>query len=243
LPTEIGTVEALFRYPVKSMRGEPLQAATLGVSGLEGDRRLALRRLDPTGEPLWLTASKLPELVLFTPRRAPSLGSEALPSHVLTPQGDELPVFGDALAAEIARRLGSPVQMTHREQGIFDDGAISVITTETVRELSRRAETPADLRRFRPNIVVRSTGAAPFEEDEWLGAVLAFGAAEGAPAVTVTKRDVRCVMVNIDPDEGRTTPEMLKAVVRANQNCAGVYGSVTRLGPLAVGQRVFLLYR
>ena len=222
------------------MRGEPLQAATLGVSGLEGDRRLALRRLDQTGELPWLTASKLPELVLFTPRRAESSGSEGLPSHVLTPQGDELPVFGEALVAEVTRRLGSPVEMTHREQGIFDDSAVSVITSATVREVSRLAETPADLRRFRPNIVVRSTRATPFEEDEWLGAVLAFGAAEGAPAVTVTKRDVRCVMVNIDPDEGRTTPEMLKAVVRANQNFAGVYGSVTRLGPLAVGQPVFL---
>jgi uncharacterized protein YcbX len=115
-----------------------------------------------------------------------------------------------------------------------------VITTETVGEVSRLAGTPADLRRFRPNIVVRSTRPAPFEENEWLGAVLAFGAAAGAPAVTITSRDVRCVMVNIDPDAGRTTPEMLKAVVRANQNCAGVYGSVTRLGPLAVGQRVFL---
>jgi hypothetical protein len=240
LAIEIGTVEALFRYPVKSMRGEPLQAATLGVSGLDGDRRLALRRLDQTGELPWLTASKLPDLVLFTPRRASSLGSEELPSHVLTPQGEELPVFGEALAAEVTRRFGGPVEMTHREQGIFDDSAISVITTETVGEVSRLAGTPADLRRFRPNIVVRSTRPAPFEENEWLGAVLAFGAAAGAPAVTITSRDVRCVMVNIDPDAGRTTPEMLKAVVRANQNCAGVYGSVTRLGPLAVGQRVFL---
>jgi uncharacterized protein YcbX len=240
LPIEIGTVEALFRYPVKSMRGEPLQAATLGVSGLEGDRRFALRRLDQAVEFRWLTASKLPELVLFTPRRATSLESEVLPSHVLTPQGEELPVFGEALAAEVARRFGGSVQMTHREQGIFDDSAISVITTETVREVSRLAETPADLRRFRPNIVVRSIRSVAFEENEWLGAVLAFGAASGAPAVTVTSRDVRCVMLNIDPDEGRTSPEMLKAVVRANQSCAGVYGSVTRFGPLAVGQRVFL---
>jgi uncharacterized protein YcbX len=130
--------------------------------------------------------------------------------------------------------------MTRREQGIFDESAISVITTETVREVSRLAETPADLRRFRPNIVVRSTRAAPFEENDWLGAVLAFGPAADAPAVTVTARDVRCVMLNIDPDEGRTTPEMLKAVARANQSCAGIYGSVTRPGPLAVGQRVFL---
>jgi hypothetical protein len=43
---EIGNVEAIFRYPVKSMGVEPLEAANLGWHGLDGDRRLALRRMD-----------------------------------------------------------------------------------------------------------------------------------------------------------------------------------------------------
>jgi hypothetical protein len=45
MPIEIGQIEAIFRYPVKSMRGELLDAATLGWHGLDGDRRLAFRRL------------------------------------------------------------------------------------------------------------------------------------------------------------------------------------------------------
>ena len=222
------------------MRGEPLEAATLGLNGLEGDRRLALRRLDQTGEFPWLTASKLPELVLFTARRCSTPNGEPLPTHVRTPEGVELPVFGEDLAAEIGRRFRGPVQMTHLDQGIFDDSTISVITLATVGEVSRLAGTGADVRRFRPNIVVRSARQSPFEEDEWLGGVLSFGAAADAPAVAVTKRDVRCVMLNIDPDQGSSTPEMLKAVVRANDNYAGVYGNVTRLGALTVGQSVFL---
>jgi uncharacterized protein YcbX len=44
VPIEIGQIEAIFRYPVKSMRGEPLEAATLGWHGLDGDRRLAAFR-------------------------------------------------------------------------------------------------------------------------------------------------------------------------------------------------------
>ncbi len=55
---EVGRVEAIFRYPVKSMRGEPLEAATLGWHGLEGDRRLALRRIGEPGDRPWLSASK-----------------------------------------------------------------------------------------------------------------------------------------------------------------------------------------
>jgi uncharacterized protein YcbX len=34
---EIGHVEAIFRYPVKSMGGEQLEVAELGWHGLEGD--------------------------------------------------------------------------------------------------------------------------------------------------------------------------------------------------------------
>jgi uncharacterized protein YcbX len=41
MPIEVGRIEAIFRYPVKSMRGEPLDAASMGWHGLEGDRRLA----------------------------------------------------------------------------------------------------------------------------------------------------------------------------------------------------------
>ena len=64
--TEIGQVEAIFRYPVKSMRGEGLEVANLGWHGLEGDRRLALRRLDDHSGFPWLTASTLPDLLLFS---------------------------------------------------------------------------------------------------------------------------------------------------------------------------------
>ena len=49
MPIKVGEVEALFRYPVKSMRGEPVEVADLGWHGLDGDRRLAFRRADDRG--------------------------------------------------------------------------------------------------------------------------------------------------------------------------------------------------
>ncbi len=241
MPIEIGRIEAIFRYPVKSMRGEALDAAELGWHGLEGDRRLALRRLDERGAFPWLTATKVPELILFTPKRLEDASDGALPTHVLTPEGEAIPVFGEALAAEIGRHYRAPVEMMQLKHGIFDEASISVITSETVREISRLAGTRADIRRFRPNIVVRSTRAVPFEEDEWVDGVLTFGDADDPPAVTVTMRDERCAMVNFDPDSGSPAPEVLKAVVRAHQNTAGIYGTVTRIGRLAIGQTVTLV--
>ena len=237
---EIGFVEAIFRYPVKSMGAEPLEAANLGWHGLDGDRRLAFRRLDDRGSFPWLSASRLPELVLFAPRRLDESAAADLPTHVRPPDGEDMPVFGAELAAEVGRRHGAPVQMMQWKHGIFDEASISVIASDTVCEIGRLAGRSLDIRRFRPNVMVRSVRSIPFEEDEWVGGVLSFGDGDDAPAVTVTMRDERCSMVNIDPDSASRAPEVQKAVVRANQNTAGIYATVTRIGRLAVGQTVFL---
>jgi uncharacterized protein len=237
---EIGEVEAIFRYPVKSMGGERLEVADLGWHGLDGDRRLAFRRINDRSEFPWLTASKLPDLLLFAPHHRDGSAPGDLPTHIRTPSGEEMPVFGEELAAEVGRRYGAPVEMMQLKHGIFDDASMSVIASDTVREIGRLAGVSPDVRRFRPNVVVRSLRSVPFQEDGWLGGVLLFGAGDEAPAITVTMRDVRCSMLNLDPDSASPAPEMMKAVVRANQNNAGIYGTVTRIGRLAVGQTIFL---
>ena len=69
------------------------------------------------------------------------------------------------------------------------------------------------------------------------------GHAVQSSAVAVTMHDVRCGMVNIDPDTASIAPEVMKAVVRANRNRAGVYGTVIRIGRLAAGQTVYFAAR
>src|SRR3989475_11604621 len=123
MPIEIGQVEAIFRYPVKSMGGERLEVARLGWHGLDGDRRLAFRRMeDRTGFP-WLSASKLPDLLLFAPHRRENGDPAEPPSHVRTPDGEEMPVFGEELATEVGRRLRAPVQIMRLKHGIFDEAS------------------------------------------------------------------------------------------------------------------------
>lgn len=238
MPIEVGEIETLFRYPVKSMRGEPVQAADLGWHGLAGDRRLAFRRLDDRGGFPWLTATRLPELILYAPERQTPPPGESLPTHVRTPEGAALPLFGSELAAHIGGLVGAPVEMMHLDRGIFDEACLSVISSATVREVSRLAEQQPEVRRFRPNVLLAPRRPLPFEEDEWVGGVLSFGGSEGA-AIGVTNRDERCAMVNLDPDSARPDALVLKQIVRLRDNKAGVYGSVIRRGRLAVGQPVF----
>jgi uncharacterized protein YcbX len=239
MPIKIGEVEKLFRYPVKSMMGETLEVADLGWHGLDGDRRLGLRRVDDRGGFPWLTASKLPELILFAPQRRGAVAETDLPTHIRTPEGQELAVFGQELATEVGRRHGSRVEMTHLNRGIFDEACISVIAAATVGEVARLAVQRPDVRRFRPNILIASTRSVPFEEDEWVGGVLSFGESKEGAAIVITNRDERCSMVNFDPESARPAPDVLKAIVRTSDNKAGVYGAVVRRGRVAIGQPIF----
>jgi len=238
MPTEVGHVEALCRYPVKSMSGESLQTADVGWHGIDGDRRLAFRRTEDRGGFPWLSASRLPELILFSPRRG-NAASSGPPTHVRTPEGLELATFGAELAGDVARRHGSPVEMMYLNRGIFDEAAISVITAATVDEIGRLAAEHPDARRFRPNIVIASTVSVPFGEDAWVGGVLSFGTTDAYAAIGITNRDERCSIVNFDPDSARPNANVLKAIVRERTNKVGVYGTVTRRGRIAVGQSVF----
>ena len=248
---ELGRISALFRYPVKSMAGELLETARLGWHGIEGDRRFPFRRLTDKSAFPWLTASKLPQLLLYKPLRldndANSKNGELPPTHVRTPEGKEYELRSDQLREEVSSRFGSDVELMNLKHGIFDESPISVISLATVRSVAResgRGVDLCDLRRFRPNVVIETpiatVGPEPFAEDGWLGRTLIFGEGNNGAAIGVTMKDERCVMVNFDPDTAERDSNVMKTVVRLNQNYAGVYGTVVRAGELRVGQVVSL---
>ena len=237
---EIGRVSAIFRYPVKSMAGELLDVAKLGWHGIDGDRRFAFRRLNDTSGFPWLTASKVPELILYKPLRLDHETADSPPTHVRTPHGKEYELRSNELREEISTRFGSDVEMMNFKHGIFDEGLISVISLSTVNGIERESGRGVDLRRFRPNVVIETNNAEPFEEDQWVGQTLIFGEGNDAAAVKITMLDERCVMVNLDPDTAERDSEIMKTVVRLNENNAGVYSTVVRTGELRAGQVVRL---
>ena len=239
----VGRVCEIVRYPVKSMAGVSADAAVLGWHGLAGDRRFALRRTGDDGSFPWLSASSLPELLRYRPIGLDERAGEPLPTHVLTPGGAQFGLRSAELRNEIAERLGSGVEMMWFRNGIFDDGAVSVISQTTIAGIAREAGLELDRRRFRANIVIESESSEPFHEDEWVGKVLVFGDADsGGPAVSVTQRDLRCMMLNLDPDTAAQDGRVMRTVVRLNANYAGVYAAVVRSGSVRVGDRVNLAW-
>jgi uncharacterized protein YcbX len=240
---ELGRISAIFRYPVKSMAGEPLAVAMLGWHGIEGDRRLAFRRLNDKSEFPWLTASKLPQLLLYKPLCRDNKTPE-LPTHIRTPEGKECELGSEELRDDISSRYGDDIELMNLKHGIFDEGLVSVISVGTVHFIEREAGREVNLRRFRPNVVIETPGAEPFEEDRWMGQSLMFSEANSGTVPTavikVTMRDERCVMVNLDPDTAERDSEVMKTIVRLNDNYAGVYGTVIKAGELRIGQVVTL---
>src|SRR5437016_13272241 len=156
---------------------------------MKDDRRLAFRPLTDKSKFPWLTASKLPQLLLYTPLRHDSNTAELLPTHVRTPDGKAYELRCDELRKEISSRYGGDVELMNLKHGIFDESPISVISLGTVHSVAResgRGVDLCDLRRFRPNIVIETDSAEPFAEDGWVGRTLIFGEGNSGAALRVT---------------------------------------------------------
>jgi len=240
LSQEIGQIKAIFRYPVKSMAGFPLDRVDLGWHGLNGDRRFAFRRLADQGGCPWLSASRVPQLLLYRPIGEAETDKD-LPTHVRTPDGAELELFSDELQNEISQRQGSRVQLMQLKHGMFDEAPVSIINLGTIRGVEREAGRPLDILRFRPNILIESKDVEPFSEDQWVGKTLRFGSDDDGPAVSITLRDLRCVMINLDPETAEADTRVMKAAIHLNANYAGVYATVIHTGELQIGQKVYLV--
>src|SRR6185369_2003680 len=136
--------------------------------GFQGDRRFAFRRVnDNSGFP-WLSASRLPELLLYQPLGLDANAHEPAPSHVRTPEGIELPLESAELQNSVAEKFGGAVELMKLRHGIFDDATVSVINLATIAAIGEELEQNLDTRRFRANVVIESDSPEAFAEDEWL---------------------------------------------------------------------------
>ncbi|WP_163511682.1 MOSC domain-containing protein [Fodinicola acaciae] len=229
----VGRVVGMWRYPVKSMAGEPLEAAEVSWHGLAGDRRWAFVRDGQVASNFpWLTIRQLPDMTRYQPKLVDPQRPEASATVVRTPAGRELDVTDPALCKE----LGDGVRVMKQNRGIFDTAPLSLMTTQSVENIGKLAGARLRPERFRPNVVIEATGDEPFQEDGWVGHTVRIGGIE----MHVDQRDSRCVLINYDPHTAERNPAVLKAVAKERDNYLGVYGAPTREGVIRVGDEVHL---
>jgi MOSC domain-containing protein len=225
----VGRVLALWRYPVKSMAAEALESVEVGWAGFTGDRRWAFVRgnVPRSGFP-WMTIREDAAMLGHVPRFVDVDRPDKSRVMVRTPGGSELDVIDPALAAS----LGEGVSVIKQDRGVFDAMPLSLITTESIAQLSSLVGYELEPQRFRPNLLVESDE----REDAWVGRVLRIG----GMAMRVDQRDDRCVIITVDPVTHERDPAVLRTIARERSNCIGVYGSTVQEGRVAVGDEVLV---
>src|SRR4029077_17590086 len=219
----IGTVNSLWRYPVKSMRGEELNEAFVGFAGVYGDRLFAfMSSASPKGFP-YLTAREQQQLLQHRPHfrnpdkaarpinfgEAEAMGANPVSGDltelmvdVETPNGETLAIDDPVLIGTLRNGIDQKHQLTlmRSERALTDCRPVSIFSLQSARQLSDETGTPVDKRRFRANIYVDLTSAEGFAENEFVGRSLRIGP---KVVVRILERDARCMMITLDPDTGK----------------------------------------
>jgi MOSC domain-containing protein len=236
----VGMVRAIYRYPVKSMRGESLSESSVEWQGISGDRGYAFVQSENRSTFPYLTGREVPDLLLYTPILTDP--SRPINSSVMvtTPEGAMYPIGSEELHASIALRYARPFHLLRLGRRATHDAApLSVITTSTITALGNTLGMILDPRRFRPTILIETPDGDPDPEQRWVGKTLSFG--DDEMRMIVTEPDIRCKMITLDPETAIAEPRILEEVVRSRDSQAGVYGLPQRRGMLRVGQPVSLL--
>ena len=236
----VGRVAALYRYPVKSMRGERIDATQVYWHGLAGDRRFAFVRGGNTSNFPWLTGRDVPNLLRYAPYFADD-GDPLAAVRVITPGGGEHALEDAALRDELAAQYGDAVYLLQSNRGIPDSAGVSVLGVATVRDLGERVGATLDPIRFRPNILVETAEGRPYEEEDWLGGLLVFGERADSARIRLNRKDPRCMMVNLDPVGAEQNPAVLREIARNRDQCAGLYATTEGIGTIQVGDGVRLI--
>lgn len=223
----------MWRYPVKSLLGEQVDAIEVERRGLHLDRRWAVRGADGK-----LGSGKTTRRF----RRMPHLLTmrSRVDNGVVLVEGPGWsgPVDDPATAARVSEVVGEPIELAEEETvRHHDDSPIHLLTDASLAWLrARLPDADIDLRRFRPNLVV-TTGLDPgLVEDRWAGRTLAVGAVR----LSVVGPAVRCVMAAQPQEELPFAPEIVGELERANELNLGLYLRVESPGSISVGDPVVL---
>jgi uncharacterized protein YcbX len=259
----IGQVDSVWRYPVKSMRGETLPEIFAGFSGVYGDRLFAFKSsAAPAGFP-YFTGRERHEMLLYRPRfrhpekaaKPPNLSEAEALSPILnpvvadpadlaldieTPKGGVLSIDDPALLRQLAEGTagGHVLTLLRSERSMTDCRPISLFSLQTARQLCKEVGAVLDKRRFRANVYLDLGTADGFAENALVGRRVRIGP---KVVVSVLERDPRCQMITLDPDTAAPNPDVLRNVARRHDGTAGVYGAVLAEGTIRAGDPVEIL--
>ncbi|TSC74959.1 MAG: MOSC domain containing protein [Parcubacteria group bacterium Gr01-1014_33] len=242
---KIGTIELIRRYPVKSMKGEDLDAVFVSYIGLRGDRIYAFVDETNTSNFPWMTARQISELLLYKPRFIKEFDvSKEYPDmenydlEVEIPEGKKWNIRDPEFKKHLEEKFSKSLRLRFSEKGMWDSRPISLFSTDTLRTLEKEIKIDLDYRRFRANFYVKWDNGEPFFEDKLVGKTLQIGE---KLKITISKKDPRCVIITYDPETTEKNTAILPHIATRHENCAGVYGVVLQEGIVRKRDEMFLI--
>lgn len=215
-------VDQLWRYPVKSVGGETLASATVGVLGIEGDRVVAVQ--DERGEVTW--AGAIPALMRV---RAATVGAGV--AELVLPDGERFRSDAPDAGSRLSAAVNAKVNLVGHQPD-QPGAALHVLTTTSLRSLgSALPESAIDATRFRPNLVLDGVLGSAYPESGWIGRRMAIGALR----LRFTGACDRCVMTTKETPSVPHDRAVLRWVARELGNAFGVYAAVEAPGRIRVG--------
>jgi len=228
-----GVVTELYRYPVKSMGGEPLRTARIDGARLRGDRAYALRTEGKLGS--GKNSHRFRRVGGLLDVRARYDGDVPVMTF---PDGRTLRGDDPGVDAALTGALDAPVRLVPEDGAVHVDVApVHLVTTASLRWLSDHLpDARIAVPRFRPNIVVDVPGAEP-AESAWVGRRLRIGGAE----LAVVEPTERCVMTTAAQGDLPHDARVLKTLADRSELMFGVYLDVVTPGDIATGDAVELV--
>ena len=229
----IAFIRSIYRYPVKSMAGEVMERCDLTDGGVLGDRLYAFESSGAPSGMLRLTSRERREMLRYQPIVYPDGRVE-----VRVPTGGQFLVDSPDMLAYLTAHLpdANKITLTHASIPQTDVRPLSLISMQTVRQISMEAGQEIDPRRFRANLYLDFPGGA-FGEDSLVGRTIRIGQ---TATICIRERDPRCRFITYDPAEPLLAPlfPLMKLLDRSHQGRAGVYATVQNPGPIQVGDAV-----
>jgi uncharacterized protein len=247
---ELGTIVGLWRYPVKSMRGEPLGQMPIGPVGVVGDRKFALR---DARDGRILSAKKSAALLALRagypegPSR-PAVIEFADGRRLATDTPDAQRTLSSALGREVElcgpddsredRRVEWEEELTFDAPAFafVDLAPLHLLTTASLRAIAAcRPEGRFDPRRFRPNLLIDCGERSGFVEDELEGKQIAVGR---EVRLRIFMQTIRCALTTRAQEDLTADPLVLRTVVERHGGNLGAYASVEAGGEVRLGDAV-----
>lgn len=223
------------------MRGLPLAEITIRSLSVAGDRRSAFVLKNSRRQFPWLTAREFPELLLYSPYFVDPSRPETSEIRVRTPEGKDFSIDSAELLDEIASSARREIFRLQLSRGAYDGMPVSLVTLGSLQALTADTRHSVDPRRFRQNVLIETWDRLPHQENDWINGLLTFGDQRDSARLVIVRPDARCMIINLDPDTVKQTPDVLRTVVSKHARVMGVYGSPAgKEGKIRVGDMVFL---